>query len=128
MSILTDVWPEPDVAEVAQRLRMYMGDKKLSRKALAEASGISRTSLGTKLDGDVPFTVDEILAVARAINRSWVWVLTGIDSNDPGPPSPYRGWPSPLPTQPNPVRHNSSHDDPETGKPVDQSIQYAHAA
>jgi hypothetical protein len=77
-----DPLPEPDAQEVARRLRMYMGDKKLSRSQLALSSGITRTSLGAKLDGHVPFTIEEIVSVARAISRSWVWVLTGVDDPD----------------------------------------------
>jgi transcriptional regulator with XRE-family HTH domain len=78
-----DPLPEPDAQEVARRLRMYMGDKKLSRSQLALSSGITRTSLGAKLDGHVPFTIEEIVSVARAISRSWVWVLTGVDDSAP---------------------------------------------
>ena len=54
-----------------------MGDKKVTRSKLALASGIKRSALSNKLDGLSEFTVNEILAIAHAINRSWVWVLTG---------------------------------------------------
>lgn len=83
---MLEMLPEPDPQAVAQRLRMYMGDKKLSRARLAIASGISRTSLGAKLDGSVAFTLDEIIAVARAIGKPWIWVLTG--NYLPEPPDP----------------------------------------
>lgn len=71
--------PPLDSAQVAQRLRMYMGDKKLSRSKLALASGINRTSLATKLDGHVDFTLHEIAAIAAAIGKSWWWLLAGED-------------------------------------------------
>lgn len=83
MSTLLEDWPEPDRQSVARRLRMHMGDKRLNRKRLAMAAGLGRSALSAKLDGESEFTISEILLVAHAINRSWVWVLTGIE---PAPP------------------------------------------
>src|SRR6185312_2610247 len=83
MSTLPEALPEPDPIAIAQRLRMYMGDKKLSRAQLAVGSGINRTSLGAKLDGDGRFTLDELLAISRALGRSWLWVMTGVDAPAP---------------------------------------------
>ena len=40
MTTMLEEWPEPDGTTVAQRLRMFMGDKKLSRAKLALQSGI----------------------------------------------------------------------------------------
>jgi DNA-binding phage protein len=83
MTALMGDWPEPDDTEtVAQRLRMYMGDKKMSRVKLALASGMKRSTLANKLDSHSEFTISEILAIAHAIDRSWMWVLTG---QEPGP-------------------------------------------
>lgn len=81
MDALIETLPELDSDAIAQRLRMHMGDKKLTRSKLALATGISRTSLGAKLDGDVPFTIEEVDAVATAIGRPWFWVLTGRDGS-----------------------------------------------
>lgn len=71
---------------------MYMGDKKLSRKALALRSGVTRTSLGDKLDGRVEFTIADIIKIADAIGESWLWVMTGAESPHPdgggGQPAP----------------------------------------
>lgn len=83
MSTLLKDWPEPDRESVARRLRMHMGDKRINRKRLAMAAGLGRSALSAKLDGESEFTITEILLVAHAINRSWVWVLTGYE---PGPP------------------------------------------
>jgi transcriptional regulator with XRE-family HTH domain len=83
MSTLFEDWPEPDRESVARRLRMHMGDKRLNRKRLAMAAGLGRSALSAKLDGESEFTISEILLVAHAINRSWVWVLTGYE---PAPP------------------------------------------
>lgn len=58
---------------------MHMGDKRLNRKALALKAGLGRSALSSKLDGESEFTINEILLVARAIDRSWVWILTGIE-------------------------------------------------
>lgn len=86
MTTLLEDMPEPDPSAVAKRLREYMGDKKISRNKLAMASGLGRTALSVKLDGDGEFTLSEILKVAHALGRSWLWVLTGDESNDPPPP------------------------------------------
>jgi transcriptional regulator with XRE-family HTH domain len=64
----------PDV--LAMRVRMVMGAKKMSRKRLAEVTGISRPSLANKLDGKVSFTYDELLAVVAALDVSWEALLT----------------------------------------------------
>ena len=63
---------------------MYMGDIKLSRNKLALASGIGRTALSTKLDGQVDFTMSELVAIAKALEKSWLWVVTGVDGGDGG--------------------------------------------
>jgi transcriptional regulator with XRE-family HTH domain len=67
----------PDV--LARRIRMLMGDQKLSRKRLAEATGISRPSLANKLDGKVPFTYDELLRIVTVLDVAWDQLLAGHD-------------------------------------------------
>ena len=95
MSTLLDVSPEPDPEDIRVRLRAHMGIHKISRSKLAIASGISRASLAAKLDGPVEFTVPEITAVARALGKSWVWVMTGLDDK-----GPHGGHPSDPPNGP----------------------------
>jgi transcriptional regulator with XRE-family HTH domain len=85
MSIHVEHWTEPSPAEITQRFRQRMGDKKVSRNKLAMATGINRTSLGEKLDDRGVFTVPELFAVARALGRDWLWAMTGVES--PPPPS-----------------------------------------
>lgn len=86
MTTLLEGMPEPDPSAVAKRLREYMGDKKISRNKLAMRTGLGRTALSAKLDGESEFTLSEIVKVAHALGRSWLWVLTGDESNDPPPP------------------------------------------
>lgn len=84
MTVLLGEWPEPDDGEmVARRLRMHLGDKKITRSKLAMASGMKRSTLSGKLDGQTEFTIGEIMAISRAINRSWIWVLTGRQMTPP---------------------------------------------
>jgi hypothetical protein len=84
MTALLGEWPEPDnTVIVAQRLRMHMGDKKVNRSKLAMASGIKRSTLCNKLDAQTDFTIGEILAISHAINRSWIWILTGREQVPP---------------------------------------------
>ncbi|AUV60825.1 transcriptional repressor [Mycobacterium phage Rem711] len=84
MSTMLDSWPEPDRESIGERLRAYMGVHKISRAKLAVASGINRQSLSTKLDGQVDFTIDDITKIARALNRSWLWVVSGLDVDPDG--------------------------------------------
>lgn len=84
MSTPAYVAHEPDRAAITQRLRSYMGDKKISRSKLALASGIHRTTLGGKLDGQTDFTLDELLAIAHALGKHWLWVMSGDE-----PPHPH---------------------------------------
>ena len=73
-----------------------MGDKKITRSRLALASGIKRSALSNKLDGVSEFSVGEIVAIAHAINRPWLWVLTGQEG--PGTTPPGGGAPrAPIP-------------------------------
>ena len=83
MTIVIDHLPEPDNTSVARRIRMHMGDKKITRAQLALASGIKRPTLTNKLDDRTAFTLDEIIMIAHALGKSWLWVLTGNDETPP---------------------------------------------
>jgi hypothetical protein len=74
-----DQLPEPDGHAVTQRIRMHMGDKKISRAKLAVAMGMPRATLSNKLDNLSDFTVPEITRIAHALGKSWLWVLTGFE-------------------------------------------------
>jgi transcriptional regulator with XRE-family HTH domain len=71
MNLNTPVEPQ----ELARRIRMIMGDKRWSRKKLAERTGISRPSLSNKLNGDVDFTYAELLAVIEVLEVEWEGLL-----------------------------------------------------
>jgi transcriptional regulator with XRE-family HTH domain len=64
----------PDV--LARRIRMIMGDQKLSRKRLAMEAGISRPSLANKLDAQVSFTYDELVRIVEVLGVSWDALLS----------------------------------------------------
>lgn len=61
--------------ELARRIRMVMGDKRWSRKKLAEVTGISRSTLSNKLNGDSDFTYPELLTVIEALGVEWEELL-----------------------------------------------------
>jgi transcriptional regulator with XRE-family HTH domain len=71
MNLNTPVEPQ----ELARRIRMVMGDKRWSRKKLAEVTGISRPSLSNRLNGDVDFTYAELRAVIEALEVEWEELL-----------------------------------------------------
>lgn len=68
----------PSTPDIARRLRQYMGDYKISRARLALSTGISRSSLGKKLDAEVQFTIEELAAVCFSLDVEWVWLTTGM--------------------------------------------------
>lgn len=100
MTVQMSTWEHLDSTVIAQRLRMYMGDKKISRAKLALASGISRTPLGAKLDGRNKFVFDELMSIAKALDKPWWWVITGEDA----PPHPPVGADGPYGTDDAPRR------------------------
>jgi DNA-binding phage protein len=63
----------------ARRLRMHLGDQRLSVAALARTVGMDRRALGRKLkaDGTAEFTLTELVTIAKALGLRWDWVLTG---------------------------------------------------
>lgn len=67
----------PSSRGVSHRLRMHMGDKKISRAKLALSCGINRTSLGKKLDDGLDFTIEDVSAICDALDLSVVWLLLG---------------------------------------------------
>lgn len=90
MSTLQEHDTGPDSRAIGVRLKAYMGVHKISRSKLAMASGITRSSLANKLDGEVEFTVGEIDAIATAIGKTWLWVMSGDESQPP--PIQRGGW------------------------------------
>ena len=66
---------------LARRIRMEMGAQKVSRKRLAELTGISRRPLSRKLDGEVPFTYGEFSSVVAALNLDWSLLLAANDGD-----------------------------------------------
>jgi hypothetical protein len=103
MTTVVESWPEPNTEEIARRLRMHMGDVKLSRNKLAMACGIGRTALSTKLDGQVDFTMTEVVAISKALGKSWLWILTGEEFDD-GPNGDGGGFGPVNPTPNHPIR------------------------
>lgn len=75
---------DPDI--VSARLRGHMGERKITRTVLSNASGISQSSLGKKLDKQTPFTYDEMDRVLEALGLSWKWLVDGVDDQLPSYP------------------------------------------
>lgn len=52
---------------IAEQIRAILGRRQLSRSWLAREVGMPVTSMNRRLRGDQPFTVDELAAVAAAL-------------------------------------------------------------
>jgi len=55
---------------IAEQVRQAMADQQLSQVALAEATGIPRVTLIRRLNGQAPFTVTELAAVAAELGMT----------------------------------------------------------
>jgi transcriptional regulator with XRE-family HTH domain len=91
---------------------MHMGDKKITRAKLAIASGIKRPTLSNKLDNMSEFTLDEIVQIAHALGKSWLWVLTGVEEGGDGG-HPLKGVEPPAPLLGGPIRQSAKPTDYE---------------
>ena len=56
--------------QAAAQVRQAMADQQLSQVALAEATGIPRVTLIRRLNGQAPFTVTELAAVAAELGMT----------------------------------------------------------
>lgn len=60
-----------------RRIKEQMGGQDVSKQELAERTGINRITIGRRLRGDFPFTVDELELIAVALAVRFEWLVTG---------------------------------------------------
>ncbi|RCS81822.1 helix-turn-helix domain-containing protein [Brachybacterium alimentarium] len=63
---------------VAAEVRAEMARQRTSRKELADATGISLSTLRRRLDDDTPFALDELPRVAHALNVPIAALMPGV--------------------------------------------------
>lgn len=59
--------PSPFARAFSSRVRIVMADKRVTMQALADATGVSRTYLGKRLRDEVPFSLNDVEAISRAL-------------------------------------------------------------
>jgi DNA-binding phage protein len=59
--------PSPLAREFSAHVRMVMARDHVTMQALADAAGISRTYLGKRLRDEVPFTLNDVEAISKAL-------------------------------------------------------------
>lgn len=69
---------------LARRLRALTGARKIRTTHLAEATGINRQSLTTKLDNTVQFTYDELRRVIEVLGVDWQELLSADEEETMG--------------------------------------------
>ncbi len=52
---------------VSEAVRVEMARRRMTQRALAEATGLSQSYLGRRLIGELPFTTDDLVKVANAL-------------------------------------------------------------
>ena len=59
--------PSPLARAFSARVRMVMARDHVTMQSLAEKAGISRTYLGKRLRDDMPFTLNDVEAISKAL-------------------------------------------------------------
>ncbi|MHC6592391.1 helix-turn-helix domain-containing protein [Arthrobacter sp. C152] len=59
--------PGPLARAFSAHVREVMEDARVTTQALAKESGLSRTYLGKRLRDEVPFTLNDVEAICRAL-------------------------------------------------------------
>lgn len=59
--------PSPLARAFSARVRMVMARDYVTMQALAEKAGISRTYLGKRLRDEMPFTLNDVEAISKAL-------------------------------------------------------------
>lgn len=67
-------------ATVAANVRAEAARYGFTNFALADASSLHRLTLGRRMSGRSPFTIDEIVAIARALGVPLHTLLVGIEA------------------------------------------------
>ena len=83
---------------VARRLRGQIAEQRLTVLAVAKATGIARSTLTRKLDGDSapkPFDIDELDRLATFLNLRMAWLTDGEgNARNPHPDGDPNGGPA----------------------------------
>jgi transcriptional regulator with XRE-family HTH domain len=53
---------------VAEAVRVELARRRMTQRALADATGMSQSYIGRRLTGDMPFTTDDLVRVAAALH------------------------------------------------------------
>lgn len=53
---------------VAEAIRVEMARRRLTQRALADATGLKRSYIGRRMTGEVPFTTDDLVKVSAALD------------------------------------------------------------
>lgn len=60
---------------VSEAIRVELARRRMSQRALAEATGLSQSYIGRRLTGEMPFTTDDLALVAAALGVSVLSLL-----------------------------------------------------
>lgn len=53
---------------VAEAIRVEMARRRLTQRALADATGLKRSYIGRRMTGEVPFTTDDLVKVSAVLD------------------------------------------------------------
>lgn len=52
---------------IAEAVRVELARRRMTQRALADATGMSQSYIGRRLTGEMPFTTDDLVLVAAAL-------------------------------------------------------------
>lgn len=73
-------------AKVGELVHQHMWRQKVTQTSLASTIGVTQPSIARKLRGERPFSIDELLSIAAALNLPITELLPNNESPRPGGP------------------------------------------
>jgi transcriptional regulator with XRE-family HTH domain len=70
--------PASPTIAAGRNIRAEMGRRKLSQAALGQIVGLSQASLSLRLNGNVAFTIDELVKIAAGLDVSLETLTEGV--------------------------------------------------
>lgn len=79
--ILQEALLQEQLSNILARLRQARQIARLHQEVVANAVGVSRSTISFWETGQVPLTLDNLLRLARFYNTSPIWLLTGLSTD-----------------------------------------------
>ncbi|MFG2054801.1 helix-turn-helix domain-containing protein [Micromonospora sp. NPDC048930] len=65
---------------ISEAIRVELARRRMSQRALADATGLSQSYIGRRLTGEMPFTTDDLALIAKALGVPVLALLPAADA------------------------------------------------